>query len=352
MPNTAIRNLMFDVAGKKTIYDAESDRTVSLQEASDKIRQFCLETLGLNEKSSQRDINRALKRESALELFEMIEEVVDLQISTGWQDDEFFNNYVEEMNMQDGDAPEFYTKNDVILTVTKVAGDHHDLITQKLGEGETITIPTYVYAVKVGTDIRLFLTGRRDWNDFIDAVATAFKKKIQAELYTQVMSASSKIPASSQFNKTGALSSSTKDTFDTLIEDVAAANAGAGVVIMGTKTALKKLNALTSVDWRSYSQKESVANSGILGTYEGTTLVEIPQRFADNDTATKLVDNTKLLIMPMVDDKFVKFVDYGETTLEVTDRGETMNDQQTYELQRRMGVGTVISKYFGTWTLS
>lgn len=84
MPNTAIRNLMFDVAGKKTIYDAESDRTVSLQEANDKIRQFCFEKLGINEKSSQRDINRALKRESALELFEMIEEVVDLQISTGW----------------------------------------------------------------------------------------------------------------------------------------------------------------------------------------------------------------------------------------------------------------------------
>lgn len=152
-----------------------------------------------------------------------------------------------------------------------------------------------------------------------------------------------------QFNKSGSL---VKDTLDTLIEDVSAANGGADVVIMGSKTALKKLNALTDVDWRSYSQKEAVANSGILGSYEGTPLVELSQRFADNDTSKKLLSTTKLLIMPVTDNKFVKFVDYGETTLEVTEAGETMNDQQTYELQRRMGVGTIISKYFGAYDIT
>ena len=155
-----------------------------------------------------------------------------------------------------------------------------------------------------------------------------------------------------QFAKSGALAAATKDTFDTLIEDVSAANNGAEVVIMGTKTALKKLNALTDVDWRSYPQKEAVAATGILGSYEGTDLIEIPQRFAANDLATKLVASDKLLIMPLVDNKFVKFVDYGETTLEVTEIGATMNDQQTYEVQRRMGVGTIVSKKFGMWTIT
>lgn len=164
------------------------------------------------------------------------------------------------------------------------------------------------------------------------------------------MNASSQIPASSQFNKSGVIGTATKDTFDTLIEDVEAAN-DAPVVIMGTKTALKKLNGFADVDWLADSQKESFAETGIMGRYEGTLLVEIPQRFADNTTATKLVDNTKLLIMPMVEDKFVKLVDYGETTLEVTEVGATMNDQQTYEITRRLGVGTVITRYFGSWTI-
>lgn len=343
------KNLMFDFAGKKIVYDVESNRNISADEANEKILDFCRTELGLTEKSTARDVSRALKKPSALQLFELIEQILDVEVSTGFHDSEFFNDYVEEVNLSDGDVNEFWAEDDIVLTVTKIAGSHHDLITQKLGSGEAISIPTSTYAIKVGTDIRLFLTGRRNWTDFIQAVTDAFKKKVQGELYTAVMGASTKIPASTQFNKTGAL---VKDTLDTLIEDVSAANNGAEVVIMGTKTALKKLNALADVDWRSYSQKEAVANTGILGTYEGTALLEIPQRFADNDTATKLVDNTALLIMPMVDNKFVKFVDYGETTLEVTEAGDTMNDQQTYEVQRRMGIGVVITKYFGKYTVN
>lgn len=348
MISTEMKNLMFDMAAKRTIFDVESDRTIQPEEANEKLLAFCREQLGVSEKSTQRDIARALKRPEGVELFEIIEEIIDRQVTTGWNENEFFNDYVETVNIADGDDKEFYAEDDIILTVTKVSGSNHDLIMQKLGLGETITIPTYYYAVKVGTDIRLFLTGRKNWSDFIDAVTTAFTKKIQADIYTAVMSASQKIPASEQYNKTGSLD---KDTLDTLIEDVSAANGGVEVAILGSKTALKKLNGLTDVDWISYSQKEAVANSGILGTYEGTTLVEIPQRFADNDTATKLVDNKKLLIMPMVDNKFVKFVDYGETTIEVTEAGETMNDQQSYEVTRRMGVGVIITKYFGSYTM-
>lgn len=211
-----------------------------------------------------------------------------------------------------------------------------------------MSIPTSVYGIKVGTDIRLFLTGRRDWNKFLEACAIAFRKKIQDEMYAEVMSTVAQTTSTAQFAKNGSL---VKDTLDTLVEDVAIANDNVPVVIMGTKTALKKLNALTDVDWRAPSQKEAVANTGILGSYEGVLLMEIPQRFADNDTATKLVDPTVLLVMPMVENKFVKFVDYGETTLEVKERGETMNDQQQFELQRRMGVGTITTRLFGTYKM-
>ena len=122
-----IRNLMFDLAAKKTIYDEETDRVVSVSEASDKIQKYCLDELGLNEKSTSRDITRALKTEKANKIFEMIEDVLDVEVATGWKDNEFFNEYVEDKNMRDGDDNEFWTDNDVILIVTKVAGDHHDL---------------------------------------------------------------------------------------------------------------------------------------------------------------------------------------------------------------------------------
>ena len=128
---------------------------------------------------------------------------------------------------------------------------------------------------------------------------------------------------------------------------------------MGTKTALKKMNNLvnnsTAVTWMAASQKESIAHTGILGDYEGTDLLEMPQRYNLGDLSANggLVDNTKLFIMPVGEDnKFIKYINGGETILEVNEIGETLNDQQTYEIQRKIGVGTVLSRYFGVWTIT
>ena len=346
----SVKNLAFDLASGRAIFD--DDREITVEEANDALRKVCYETLGLSKDSSPRAIKRALNKESAKELFEMIEEILDKQISAGWREVEFFNEFVEDVNLADGDEQEFYVEDNALLTVEKVAGSHHDLVTQKLGLGEPFTVPTSYYAVKVGSDIRLFLTGKKDWNQFIDAVAKAFINKIMDAMFTAFMGASALIPATEMFNKSGALSAATKEDFDELIENVTAANNNVPVVIMGTKIALKKLNGLTDVDWIAASQKENFANTGIAGNYEGTTMIEIPQRFKDNSLAQKLVDSTKLFIMPLVsDNKFVKFVDYGETEFTTPDDHKTRDDMQTYEVQRRMGAAAVISRYFGTWTI-
>ena len=220
---------------------------------------------------------------------------------------------------------------------------------QALGEGEAYRVQTSKFAVKVGADIDMVTTGRLDFTKLTDKIAEAYITKTQAMMYDEVMHAADKLPANSQFNKTGSL---TKDVFDTLLEDVSAAN-GAEVVIMGTKVALKKLNALADVDWASEDQKRQINTLGRLGNYETTTLIEIPQRFAINDTTVKLVDPTKLLIMPQVEHKFVKFVDVGETEiLEVTDKAERNDDTMKYEVQRSMGIGTQIGRYFGVWNIA
>ena len=61
-----------------------------------------------------------------------------------------------------------------------------------------------------------------------------------------------------------------------------------------------------------------------MGDYEGTTLMEIPQRFTTPGTLNKMYDNTKLWVLPASDvDKFIKLVDVGETEIdEITEKGE------------------------------
>lgn len=351
MIDTSVKNLMFDLGAGRDIYDTESDRKISKAEANEVIRNACFDFLGLTKDSSDKQIKRALKSERGTQFFEVIEEIIDVQIAHGLSENEFFNTYVETKNMKDGDRNEFWVDDEVLLTVGKTAGDHHDLSIQRLGAGQSYHVDTDVYGIKVGGDIRLFLTNRKDWGSFIVAVAKAYVRKVQTMISSQFANGVNLIPVPSTLTGTGALSDSTKAAFDAIIEKVGAANE-CPVVIMGTKTALKKLNALTKVDWAdpANSIKEAVANTGIIGGYEGTPLMEIPQKFTDKSLATPIVDNGVLYIMPQVDNKFIKFVDYGETELEINEKGSTQDDMQTYEVQRRMGVSTLMSRYYGKWT--
>ena len=346
------KNLLFDLGTRKEIYNAETDRIISKAEADEKVLTFVHNVLGIDKNSTKKQIRRA-KKAHLKELYEVLEDVIDFKTDTGFHESEFFNELVEMRNLSRGDSQEFWSDNDVILSISKVSGDHHDFILQTLGEGESYTVNTSVYGAAVGTDIDLYLMGRRDWATLTDKIAEAFVIQIQNEIYAEVMNAGEKLPVKSQFNKTMAIEKANKDTFDTLIEDVSMANGNAEVYIMGTRTALKKLTAFADIDWISEDQKKEVASMGRLGSYEGTTLIEIPQRFANNDVTKKLVDSKKLLIMAKTEDKFVKFVDVGDTEiLETTEKGARMDDTMKYEVQREMGIYTQISRYFGVWNIA
>ena len=344
------KKLIYDLNhNPNEIYDEDGNKR-SKKEAEDSVRKFVFAIMGLTEHSTKRDRKRAMDKHG-IELFEVMEEEIDIKVETGFRESEFFNNYVEQRNLSRGDSQEFWTNEKVILSVTKISGDHHDFTLQRLGSGESYTVTTSVYGIAVGADIDLYLAGRYDWAKLTDQCAAAFVRKVQNDIYAEMMNAGKKLPA--QFQGTGVLSAATKDKLDTLLEDVSLANDGAQVVIMGTRTGLQQFQKLMDVDWITDDQKRDVATMGRLGYYGPYTLVELPQRFALNDTTKKLLDPKILFIMPQVEDKFIKFVDVGETEIyEVNEKGARMDDTMKYEVQRAMGVGVQIGRYFGVWTLA
>lgn len=350
-----VKTLMFDTASNTDIYDDEVGRVMTNKEVNETIKQAVFEDLGLNEKSTEKQIKRALASDKGIEFCEVIEEIVDTNISYGLNEDEFFNQYVEKRNLKDGDRNEFWVDDDVLLGVSKLSGDNHDITIQRLGAGNAYSVPTAMYGIKVGSDFRLFLTGRKDWSAFVNAATRAFNNKIQTLIASQFATGVNIIPIPSTLTGNGQLDQNSKAAFDSIIEKVGAANE-APVVIMGSKTALKNLNnlaggAATSVNWIAEVQKTDVANSGILGNYEGTPLYALPQKFLDKTLTTPIVDNTKIYIMPQVDNRFIKFVDGGEAELTIDEYGKTKDDLQSYEIQRRIGVGTLMTRYFGVWTI-
>ena len=334
---------------KDAAYNSYQDG-VTKEEANKTIRTAMLKLFELapEDVNNKKLVKRALKHRKD-EFFEVMEDVVDDMLVTGWSNDPFFMQFVDMRNIADGDRNDFYTNDEVMLTVAKVSGDHHSIMLQRLGEGQSFTVRTSHYAAAVGTDIRLFLTGRKDWAELVNAVYKAFDKKVKDTVYAEVMNVGDKLPVASMFNKAMAISKETKGQLDELIENVSAANDNSEVVIMGTSSALAKLENLVDVNWISANAKNEKYETGRLGMYQGTSLVEIPQRLARKGSGLeRMIDSNKLFVMPVGMDKFIKFVNAGDAEIiEVTEKGARQDDMMTFEYQQSFGVATVVGKYFG-----
>lgn len=110
--------LMFDTA--------RGMEKVSKDEANEKIREIMFQVLGVDKDADTKTIRKAIRR-NKVAVYEVIEETIDNLLVSGWGDNPFFNDYVEMRNMNAGDTNEFYVPGEMILTVSKLAGNHHDI---------------------------------------------------------------------------------------------------------------------------------------------------------------------------------------------------------------------------------
>ena len=344
-----IKNLMFDLA-KNELSDG-----ISKREAEETLREFTRQVFGVTKESSKREIRKA-RREHEREFFDIIEEVLDFVVTTGLTDNEWFNTLVNYKNIALGDENLFVNKDtDVVLSVARYGRRHHDSILQRLPKQKTYSVETDIYGAAVGADIDRYIIGQEDWSDLVDHVAKAFIILVQNLIMTALAAAVNKLPAKSQFVKTIAFTKANKRIIDTLLQDVSTANNSAPVTIMGTTVALQNFENLVDVNWIANSQKEQVATMGRLGNYGPYQLVEIPQRFAQNDVTRKIYDDDVLWVFAAGDDKLVDVIDVGETIIdEITERGEAdgrIDDTMKYEAQRELGVAARAGRYFGQITV-
>lgn len=117
-PYGEFSQLMFDTA--------KGIEKVEKEDANQKIREIMFQVLGVNEGCDRKTLRKAIRRHK-LDIYEVIEETVENLLVSGWGENPFFNDYVEIKSHNDGDTNEFYTKDEVILTVSELSGNHHDI---------------------------------------------------------------------------------------------------------------------------------------------------------------------------------------------------------------------------------
>lgn len=315
----------------------------SAADSTEAIRNRFREVLGVAADCSRKEMHRAIRRHKQ-DIYEVIEDTIeDLRVS-GWSDNPFFNEYVEQKNIALGDVNDFYVEDDSLLTISKFSGNHHDLIRQKLGAGESFTVKTSWYGVKIYTDFELMMLGKIDWASFIQKIYKSWDNFVNGMIYEAFMDVEKVLPP--EFVKTGTITAENVEALASLVSE----QAGSECVIMGTRSALSKLFKVCDVDWVSEDMKKERNTTGMIGYVNGIRLVEIPQVY-EAGTRKALIDNKKLLFMPVRPDfKPIKFINEGDAYFnEVADRETNVDMTIEAEYMAKIGVGVVMNPNFGMY---
>lgn len=345
----AFNKLMLDSA------KGSFEGNVTAKEANDKIVSMFRQAIGVDDKATKAEVRKAIRRNQST-LFALIEDVIEDLLVSGWQDTPFFREYCDVRNLALGDENVFTVEDDSILSVSRVADGHWNIDRQRLGAGRSFSVETATYGIGVYSEYERLLTNAEDFSKFITKIYEAIDRFVNGAIYESFKSAAEELPGGAggagQWVKTGALDMAAKEKFMQLIEDVQMAT-GKEVVIMGTKTALSKLEGMQDINWISSEMKNERNTTGRIGFFEGIRLVEIQQNFALNDTTHRLVDDKQLFIMPVSDNKFIKIVNVGEQEMRQT-ADMVSNQDQTYDYRLifRMGIAIQIGLMFGVWNIA
>lgn len=228
----------------------------------------------------------------------------------------------------------------------KVAGNHHDVVRQRLGAGSVQSISTYWCAVKVYAEFERVVTGAEDFARFVNKMYEAYDRYVKNTIYDTMIDYSKSLTG--LFKKTGSI---TAENLNELCDLVSTAT-GYPVMIMGTKTALNGVIGLQNAQYISDSMKDEHHRTGLLGMWEGKELVEIPQVFEKGKVGAYKLNNKLIWIMPVSDLKFIKLVNEGDTQLRaITDKDTLMDMTYEQEMMTKLGCAVMLNSAFGVYDI-
>lgn len=268
-------------------------------------------------------------------LFTLIEEILSRTVVEGLQASDYFNSLVEYRNVALGDKNLFYVEDSNLFTVADAADGTQGIRRQRLGGMSETSIPTSFKVVKIYEELNRVLSGQVDFNRFIQKVSESFQKKILDDIYSLWISATADdFGGTTYFPAAGAYD---EDTLLDLISHVEAAANGRPATIIGTKKAIRNLAPAI----QGNDSESDIYNLGYYGKFYGTPVVALPQRHRDNSTDFVFSDN--LLTVIAGDDRPIKFIYEGQSTVLMGDPMQNMDLTQTYMYGEKYGLGIVLA---------
>ena len=305
--------------------------------------------LGIDFKLANPMKRRQAWRDHGKELASLIEDVIVDKMQSGWTAaNAYFMEYVEEVNLADGDKNEFYVSDNSLLQVSKFAGNHHDILRQQVQPGKAFSIDTSWYVIKTYADYESFMLGKIDFTMLVDRMYRSIEEYRYSALYTAFMTMDESLPTDMILETP--LTEATKDAVIEQIEAVKAAT-GYDVVLVGTRTAIQKLQNTVNYNMWSNDMKNERYQNGILGNWEGYVCVPLSRvnKAGTRDSVFSADDNKKIFVFP-VDPTFkpIKRVNEGDVIYTESGMdGSKMDMTADIDIRYKEGLGVVINQLFG-----
>lgn len=205
---------------------------------------------------------------------------------------------VDFRNIALGDQNLFLVEDNNLFVVADTAEGTQAVRRQRLGGSTETSIPTTMKTVRIYEELNRVLSGRVDFNYFINKVAESFRQKLLNDIYALWGNATAAdlggvvyFPAAGTYDE---------DELLDLISHVEAAAGGKTATIVGTKKAVR--NLIPSI--LGNEGKTDLYNLGYFGKFFGTPVVVTPQRHKVGSTDFVMDDNMLTIIAG--DDKPIK----------------------------------------------
>ena len=282
-------------------------------------------------------------RKHKVEIFEIIEEVLNITLPDAWNESPFYNEMVEVKNYLLGQKNEFIVEDDSTLVVSRISGNHWNIDRQKLPAGKTFDVDTEWFGIRVYDELERFLKGVQTVEKMFAKMQESIQKDIDARVYSAFNGAGTYLPSS--FQESGSFD---KDTMLELVSKVQIASQRT-VRIAGTKQALAKLDSAIASQWISNEMKNEKHTTGRIKVWEGINTVEIPQTFTRGTYDFKVDDNV-LYVLPE-NYRPIKLFFEGDTRSRELGEKDTDDMSIDYQIQTKLGVGVVFDSLFGVYTV-
>lgn len=253
-----------------------------------------------------------------------------------------FDGFAETHQINTNDKKVFTVKQKQLFPVSVVARGTKDLNRHKLENGR-YTIDTDTYGIKVYAEFHDFLSGRIDWNDYLESIALSFANHIGERIVDAMASGYDGLRARFKAQGSGKFS---VDEVARVARAVSAANGGVQVRVYGT------IGALSNIDTVELSErmKDEKNTKGYIARVRGLDLVPLPD--AVNPATEEFRISDKTLTFIPGSEKIVDVVIEGQPITVDTEAGARNDMQLEFTTLQEYGVHIKQAASYGMYQLT